>query len=137
MCLPSLRRARHTLNYPKDTQLNTPSPASRTCDTALRVLRSFFGRGLLSLVIFFYPIDFVVKHPVAPEVNPAPTLGWVEQLLGFPERCSKFKVFKEAFNFEQGFCSCEHFFRFRGLPSAAKAVEFVLPCSTAEAVPFR
>ena len=26
---------------------------------------------------FYYPIDFVVKHPVAPEVNPVPTLGWV------------------------------------------------------------
>jgi hypothetical protein len=29
---------------------------------------------------FSYPIDFVVKHPVAPEINPVPTLGWVEQL---------------------------------------------------------
>jgi hypothetical protein len=40
MCSLSLRRVSHTLNYPKDTQLNTPSLASRTCDTALRVLRS-------------------------------------------------------------------------------------------------
>jgi len=59
-------------NYPKDTQLNTPF-LSRTCDTALRACT---GRGLLSLV-FFYPIDFVVKHPVAPGFNPVPTLGWV------------------------------------------------------------
>src|ERR1700733_9975162 len=43
----------------------------------------YMGLGLLSLV-FFYPIDFVVKHPVAPEINPVPTLGWVRTALPFP-----------------------------------------------------
>ena len=50
---------------------------------------SCMGLGLLSLV-FFYPIDFVVKHPVAPEVNPVPTLGWVRTAA--LRRCSKVNI---------------------------------------------
>jgi hypothetical protein len=68
MCLLlNLRGVNNTLNYPKDTQLNTPSTHTnvRCIDRPAQPCN------------FFYPIDFVVKHPVAPEINPVPTLGWV------------------------------------------------------------
>ena len=95
MCLPlNLRGVNNTLNYPKDTQLNTPSPRPRTCDTALRVV--LHGDRPAQPCNFFYPIDFVVKHPVAPEISPVPTLGWVRTAANFlallkdqhPKRCS-------------------------------------------------
>jgi hypothetical protein len=79
--LLNLRGVNNTLNYPKDTQLNTPSPRPRTCDTALRVV--LHGDRPAQPCNFFYPIDFVVKHPVAPEINPVPTLGWVRTALLF------------------------------------------------------
>src|ERR1700678_4466032 len=82
MCLPlNLRGVNNTLNYPKDTQLNTPSPRPRTCDTALRVV--LHGDRPAQPCNFFYPIDFVVKHPVAPEISPVPTLGWVRTAANF------------------------------------------------------
>jgi hypothetical protein len=82
MCLLlNLRGVNNTLNYPKDTQLNTPSPRPQTCDTALRVV--LHGDRPAQPCNFFYPIDFVVKHPVAPEINPVPTLGWVRTALLF------------------------------------------------------
>jgi hypothetical protein len=68
MCLLlNLRGVNNTLNYPKDTQLNTPS-----LHTYLRC-----EERPAQPCNFSYPIDFVVKHPVAPEVNPVPTLRWV------------------------------------------------------------
>ena len=59
VCLRLLaERQVHTLNYPKDTQLNTPIPRTRTCGCA--------GSRPAQPCNFLYPIDFVVKHPVAP-----------------------------------------------------------------------
>jgi hypothetical protein len=82
MCLLlNLRGVNNTLNYPKDTQLNTPSPRPQTCDTALRVV--LHGDRPAQPCNFFYPIDFVVKHPVAPEISPVPTLGWVRTAANF------------------------------------------------------
>jgi hypothetical protein len=73
MCLLlNLRGVNNTLNYPKDTQLNTPSLLVN-----LRYCSSRLGDRPAQPCNFFYPIDFVVKHPVAPEINPVPTLGWV------------------------------------------------------------
>jgi hypothetical protein len=74
MCLLlNLRGVNNTLNYPKDTQLNTTNPDTNLRYSSSRLLR----KSPAQPCNFFYPIDFVVKHPVAPEINPVPTLGWV------------------------------------------------------------
>src|ERR1700678_2767164 len=79
MCLRlNLRGVNNTLNYPKDTQLNTPSLPMN-----LRYCSSWLGDRPAQPCNFFYPIDFVVKHPVAPEISPVPTLGWVRTAANF------------------------------------------------------
>jgi hypothetical protein len=94
-------------NYPKDTQLEHASLRScwrKACSALYFRNRSDvqagdfhelpeprFAAGLIRGVVeicevsdqFHYPIDFVVKHPVAPEINPVPTLGWVRTALPF------------------------------------------------------
>ena len=76
MCMLSLRRASHTLNYPKDTQLNTPS-LTRTCDTALR---AYTGKGLLSLVIFFTQSISLSNIQLHRRLIRCPPWGGFEQL---------------------------------------------------------
>jgi hypothetical protein len=67
-----LRKAGHTLNYPKDTQLNTIIPNTNLRYSSSRLLR----KDPAQPCNFHYPIDFVVKHPVAPaETGAHPEVG--------------------------------------------------------------